>query len=321
MSTMNGRRFSAIHVTVFLISCLTLMGCYSPDWSDKDADFLITQLKNNRDYNLRAKAVYLLASKAQERDKVIPALTHALLDEYSYVRETAADVLGSIEPPAVSAIPALIETLRDENTGRRSSFSSEAPMVHEMAIKSLGEMGPDAAEAIPVLTEVFCIDRLRDAAGVAILKIDPSMHTVKEELIERRAVWPLAQLAEEGDESLVPVLIKLLNDPDLPGPYTNYSAAEALKNIGTPEALDAAVAYYIQRLDSQRAWIRADAAEELKDIGTPEALDAAIPALFQLLNAPDAWARFEAAKALKDIGTPEALEAVKGFEKRRWWPF
>ena len=247
MRTKIVRRFSPIHVIMLLISCLTVMGCdkgcYNPDWSDKDADFLITQLKNNRDYNLRAKAVYLLASKAQERDKVIPALTHALLDEYSYVRETAADVLGSIEPPAVSAIPALIETLRDENTERRVAFSSEAPMVHEMAIKSLGEMGPDAAEAIPVLTEVFRIDvpylRLRDAAGVAILKIDPSMHTVKEELIERRAVWPLAQLAEEGDESLVPVLIKLLNDPDLPGPYTNYSAAEALKNIGTPEALDA----------------------------------------------------------------------------------
>ncbi len=201
MDKRNGRRFFSIHVFMLLISCLTVMGCYpmgchNPDWSDKDVDFLITQLKNNRFYNLREKAVYLLASKAQqERDKVIPALTHALFDEYAYVREAAADVLGSIEPPAVSAIPALIETLRDENTGRTSVLNDEWPSVHWTALMSLGKMGPDAAEAIPALTELFRSDDkrylryVRNGAGLAIVKIDPSMRgIVIEELIERRAV-------------------------------------------------------------------------------------------------------------------------------------
>ena len=237
MNTKYGRRFFLNHVIMFLISCLTVMGCYSPDWSDKDADFLITQLKTNRDYDLREKAIYLLASKAQERDKVIPALTHVLFnDEYGFVRAAAADVLGSIDPPAVSAIPALIEALQREDMGA-ASLRSEELNVHKEATKSLGEMGPAAAGAIPALTEVFRSGELylRDDAALAILKIDPSMRNiVKEELIKRRAFRPLAELAEEGDVSLVPVLIQLLNDPDPPHSYTHYRAAEALKNIGTP---------------------------------------------------------------------------------------
>lgn len=242
MAEKNVRGISLICVIILLISCLTVMGCYSPDWSDKDADFLITQLKTNRDYDLREKAIYLLASKAQERDKVIPALTHALLnDEYGLVRAAAADVLGSIDPPAVSAIPVLIEALQREDRGY-ASLRSEEPNVYKEAIKSLGEMGPAAAEAIPTLTECFRSGKwyVREDAALAILKIDPSMHNiVKEELIERRAVRPLAELAEEGDVSLVPVLIQLLNDPDPPHSSTHNRAAEALKNIGTPEALEA----------------------------------------------------------------------------------
>ena len=152
----NDRRFSRTPITImYLISRLTLMGCYNPDWSDKDADFLITQLKTNRNYDLREKAIYLLASKAQERDKVIPALTHVLFnDKYGLVRAAAADVLGSIDPPAVSAIPALIEALQREDMGAASLRSNELS-VHKEAIKSLGEMGPYAAEAIPALTQVF----------------------------------------------------------------------------------------------------------------------------------------------------------------------
>ena len=72
MDEKNGRRFSLTHVIIFLISCLTVMGCYgTTDWSDKDADFLITQLKTNPhpDYSLRYEAVFLLASKTQERER------------------------------------------------------------------------------------------------------------------------------------------------------------------------------------------------------------------------------------------------------------
>ena len=228
---------------MFFISSLTVMGCFSPDWSDKNADFLITQLKTNRDHDLRRKAIYLLPSKTQERDKVIPALTHVLLnDEFEHIRFDALDTLGSIEPPAVSAIPALIEALRREDMGVALINHSQDRSLRRVLIELLGEMGPAAAEAIPALTEVFRSGKwyLRNDAALSILKIDPSMRNiVKEELIETRAVWPLAELAEQGDVSLVPVLIQLLNDPDPPHSSTHYRAAEALKNIGSPEALAA----------------------------------------------------------------------------------
>ena len=228
---------------MFFISSLTVMGCFSPDWSDKNADFLITQLKSNRDHDLRRKAIYLLARKTQERDKIIPALTHVLLnDEFEHIRIHALDALGSIEPPAVSAIPALIEALRHEDTGVELVSHSQNRFLRRDVIELLREMGPAAAEAIPALTEVFRCGKwyLRNDAALSILKIDPSMRNiVREELIERRAVWPLAELAEQGDVSLVPVLIQLLNDPDPPHSSTHYRAAKALKEIGTPEALAA----------------------------------------------------------------------------------
>ena len=51
MDKPNGCRFSLIPVIIFLISCLILSGCEGrPDWSDKDENFLITQLKSNRFY-------------------------------------------------------------------------------------------------------------------------------------------------------------------------------------------------------------------------------------------------------------------------------
>ena len=258
-----------------------------------------------------------------------------LNDEYQLVRAAAAESLVvRMKPPAVSAIPALIESLRREDRGRQLevSISGELPAdknlhkdLHEVVIELLGEMGPDAAKAIPALLELFRSERDFWAdVGLAIRKIDPSMRDlVKEELIKRRAIEALAVLAKkEGDVSLIPFFIQELNAPE---DNVRLRAAYALKGFGTPEALDAAVPFYIQQLNHPDASVyyasaRSVAARALKDIGTPEALDAVVPFYIQQLNHPDASvyyasARSVAARALKDIGTPEALRTVEEFEK------
>ena len=119
MEKPNGGRLSQIHVIIFLISCLILSGCEDrSDWADKDVNFLITQLKSNRSEDKRGWAAYWLGKKIEDRDKVIPALTDALLnDRRRRVRVAAVHALGNIKPPAISAIPAMMEALQRLDTG------------------------------------------------------------------------------------------------------------------------------------------------------------------------------------------------------------
>ena len=176
---------------ISLLGCLLMISCNGShqDWSDKDADFLIAKLKSDRSAD-RLKATRWLAEKTQGRDKVIPALTHALLnDEFEANRVAAAQSLGKLEPPATAAIPALIDALQREDRGRPvgSTISLTNWHLHEVVIEVLGEMGPAAADAIPALMEVFrCTQEYHwYEAGLAIYKIDPSMRDiVKNELIE-----------------------------------------------------------------------------------------------------------------------------------------
>ena len=91
-------------------------------FEEKDADFLISKLKSWR-INLRDRAVWYLADKTDDRDreKIIAALTHTLLnDSHEEVRVSAAHVLARLTPPATEAVPALEEALNlpENNRGK-----------------------------------------------------------------------------------------------------------------------------------------------------------------------------------------------------------
>lgn len=82
MDKPNGCRSSQIYMIIFLISCFILSGCENrSDWADKDVNFLITQLKSNRSYVKRGWAAVWLGKKTEKRDKAIPVLTQALLND------------------------------------------------------------------------------------------------------------------------------------------------------------------------------------------------------------------------------------------------
>lgn len=67
-------------------------------------------------------------------------------------------------PAAREAVPALIETLRDEN---------ESAVVRQWAAWSLGQIGPDARGAVPALVEALgdASPNVREAAAEALEKI------------------------------------------------------------------------------------------------------------------------------------------------------
>ena len=139
-------------ILLFLIAGLILIGPRScakwvlPDESfeNKDADFLISQLKSWR-VHYRSSAVWYLADKTDERDreKIIAALTHTLLnDSHEEVRVSAAQVLARFTPPATEAVPALKEALNlpGNDRGKPPSWGYDGlrlPQAAEGALDSI----------------------------------------------------------------------------------------------------------------------------------------------------------------------------------------
>ena len=89
----------------------------------------------------------------------------------------------------------------------------------------------------------------------------------------------------------------------------------ALGSIG--EGAVDAVPALIQALQDEH--VRGNAAMALGQIGTSEALEAAVPTLIKVLQDPDAEGRFRSivARMLGEIGTPEALKAVEEYQSQQ----
>ena len=317
MDQPNGCRFSQIHVIIFLISCLILSGCENrSDWSDKDVNFLMTQLKSNRSYGKRRWAAYWLGKKIEDRDKAIPALTQALLnDENRGVRVAAAHVLGAMKPPAISAIPALMEALQREDTGRVTPTASEGRDLHREVVKALGEMG---TEAIPALIQVLHSDlKIWSDASVEICQIDPSMQgTVIEAIVGKlshedwyirsRAIYALQgidklSLQEIDDSFLISIFTRAFNDPHA---SVRLRAINALQKINDVSLIP----IFIKALSDPDRAIRTSAIDALEEI-EPAAAKAAVPALTKALKDTSGYNRERAAIVLGQMGR-EAESAV-----------
>jgi HEAT repeat protein len=227
----------------------------------------------------------------------IPALSAALKDSDRGVRRRAAEALGEIGH--VSAVPILIEALKDGSKHVRLRAKASNSGVRQQAAKALGKIGH--VSAVPAL-----IEALKDGG----------------EHVRSRAAEALGAI---GDDTAVPALIVALKDSD---EYVRKRATEALVKIGKPavpaliaalkngnkhvaEALgaigdDAAVPALIVELN----WwsgehVRKSATEALVKIGKP-----AVPALIAALNDSNSGVRGGAAKALEAIGDTAAVPAL-----------
>ncbi|GET40636.1 HEAT repeat domain-containing protein [Microseira wollei] len=98
---------------------------------------------------------------------------------------------------------------------------------------------------------------------------------------------------------MVEKLQQALNDEDW---YVREKAAEALGNIGNPQAVPALIA----ALKDKDSFSRTNAAEALGNIGNPQAVDALIAAL----NYEDWFVRIKAGEALGKIGNPQAVDVL-----------
>jgi HEAT repeat protein len=127
-------------------------------------------------------------------------------------RRAAAETLGNIGKEAAAAVPALIDTLRDEDEH-----------VRYHCVVALGMIGPAASHAIPALKQMRQ-DSYREvhwAAVVSLRKIGPfpiaeviaELKTNSSWVIRSDAAKMLGETGKEA-QAAIPVLIDALNDKD-----------------------------------------------------------------------------------------------------------
>lgn len=247
------------------------------------------------------------------------AVLPCLRDPDAEIREAAADVLADIGP-GPEAIAALVEAMRDKETGRdasralvavgpaaipaltRALLDSDAE-VRSNAVHALGEFGPTAKDSVPALMALFVRESPEGRVAIA-------------------NAW--AEMGR-GAGSAVPLLVELLRDPSA---EVCVAAARALWSIERrPERVVPALMAMVEsqgkteeaagRGPSERELpIAAPSARAVYLLGRigPEARQA-VPVLMSALEAPDGALCACAIEALGEIG-PEARQAIPAIVQR-----
>jgi hypothetical protein len=199
----------------------------------KDLDLL--NYLTHEDPGKRRAGINVVASREISEAKLyIHHLIELLNDPDIEVRKAAVDALGSIGEEASQAVPHLLVVLQTDSNASLRALTSN----------SLGSIRDKSA--IPVLCRVLSEDKdlwvrqssvhaigLIGDTGYAFGYLSASLLDEKEELVRAEIADTLGWL---GNPDAVPKLIDCLHDPSK---YVQEIVVEALKRIGTPNALEA----------------------------------------------------------------------------------
>ncbi len=130
------------------------------------ADSAVADLLQDKNVEVRQSAAIALGRISPAADRVMPKLLKAAHDPDSSVRCHAIHALGALGKPAISAIPELIDILKNDNVAD----------VRLAVIEELASFGPDAKAATDVLQVATKDGRgaIREAAQEALKKIQQS---------------------------------------------------------------------------------------------------------------------------------------------------
>jgi HEAT repeat protein len=122
-------------------------------------------LDTNLDQYARKMAAERLGDMGPAARSAVPVLIQALKDWDFLVRHRAAEALGKIGADPETVVPALTASLGDKH-----------PIVRAMAAESLGKFGPAAASALPTLRKQLsdAHPQAQDRAARAIEAIAPT---------------------------------------------------------------------------------------------------------------------------------------------------
>lgn len=249
-----------------------------------DLDGYRNDLKGPNKYT-RDKTVWLVAREIAPADAV-PLLVDVLLrDPEEQVRASAAQALGEIGAPAVSAVPALVRATHD---------TGEMSFVNDRAVEALSRIGP---AAIPQLAEAMC-GKYGPAVGRALGQMgSPALPTLTEGLARgecRRGAALGIEVVGTAAAGATPRLVTALADNDA---AVRFDVLAALGAIGPPAA--AAAPAIVSCLKDPERRVRLQAVVVLGLMGP--AARAAIPGLREALNDRDEQVRLNAQLSLSAV--------------------
>lgn len=277
---------------------------------------LMAAASDRNDYVSRA-AVASIGDIGAQAKTAVNLLIEKLGHEEESMRRGAAYSLGKIGASAVSAVPTLIELLEEESREIQKAVSW-----------ALGIIGP---EAVPLLSEGLQRNNpnVRAGCAYALGSIGPNAITALAELRERlqdehaqvrynaaKAVGNLR--AAKETEAAVPQLISCLKDKD---PDVRWAVAEALRKIGTDEAMEAWLHFeskpevndLVKQLSNTDKAVRMDAAAGLVKIIAPDD-GKYVPEIAKALTDQFWRVKVPICETLAKIG-PNAREAIPGLKR------
>ncbi|KAJ7505200.1 armadillo-type protein [Mycena galericulata] len=285
--------------------------------SDSDLKVLEDSLLNKSgDVLLHSRFRALFTLKSLKTEEAVRVISAGFKDSSALLKHELAYCLGQMKK--TSALPALESVLRDE---------SEDPMVRHEAAEAMGAIS--ASASLPILQQYLADPNrsVRETCEIAIAKIEwdnsdegkRHADSLSESTIPLYAsIDPapptsglLAGTPKPEDISKAGILSlkeKLL-DTRL-SLFERYRAMFALRNIGTPAAVDALAAGF----SDDSALFKHEIAFVFGQLLSAHS----VPALLQVLqNSQESeMVRHEAAEALGGIGTPEVLPHLKEWMAR-----
>lgn len=245
------------------------------------------------DTNDRSAAAEGLAGIGHE---AIPALSEALIDSDSLVRQEAAHALGRCGPGAIAAVTQLISVLNDP-----------VEMVRYNATEALGNIGPPT---IPALTDALSnADPLtRVQAGRALLKLKPNSRPAidamaaalkaDDRLVRFGAAVALEQVGDEA-APVISQMIEALRTDDYE--FVRSTIACALGEMNLPASIAKPV--FLASMNDPCSGVRQWSASALGRI-RPVSVEA-IKALSRTLeHDPDQLVRNASVRSLGEFGAP-----------------
>ncbi|KAH9480274.1 deoxyhypusine hydroxylase [Psilocybe cubensis] len=272
-------------------------------------------LNKSGDVALHTRFRALFTLKSLKSEDAVEIIAKGFKDPSALLKHELAYCLGQIKK--ISALPTLESVLRD---------SSEDPMVRHEAAEAMGAISDPTS--LPILKE-FLTDSersVRETCEIAVAKIEwdnseegkrhherlnesSPLYTSVDPAPPSSGLLAGAPKPEAISKDTIETLRKELVNTSLPL-FQRYRAMFALRNIGTPAAVDALASGF----SDESALFKHEIAFIFGQLLSPHS----VPSLLKVLqNAQESdMVRHEAAEALGGIATPEVLPHLREWMDR-----
>ncbi|EIN12414.1 Deoxyhypusine hydroxylase [Punctularia strigosozonata HHB-11173 SS5] len=263
----------------------------------------------------RFRALFTL--KSLKTDQAVEIIGKGFSDESALLKHELAYCLGQTKN--LTAVPTLESVLANE---------SEDPMVRHEAAEALGAIA--STSSVPILSKYLSDSQrtVRETCEIALARIEwehsdeGRAHAEASKAAEQAATYtsidpapPTSKLLsgapkpEDASEETIASLRTTLLDASVPL-FERYRAMFALRNIGTPAAVDALAAGF----SDDSALFKHEIAFVFGQLLSTHS----VPALLKVLEDQheSEMVRHEAAEALGGIATPEVLPHLKDWMNR-----